>query len=250
MGGNDRAGGGEAPPMISARSARRSAILALVALSSAGGCSGEFGDRVREQVHRAIAAGPSPLVRVENVAGTVRVEGWSRPIVDVDATKYGHDAAELRDFTVDVRREAGGVSVVTRYSGGMRGGGVRYRISVPADASVRISNIAGTVDLAGVGGDVAVATQAGAITADLGRVTGNRSIDLRATTGAVTLSISPQSDARVTASSTVGAFGSDLPGISQQRENIVGVRGGGTIGAGSARIRLTTTTGAIALHQL
>jgi hypothetical protein len=227
----------------------RAVAFAFAALLSFGGCSGGFGDRVRQQVQRSIAVGRVPLVRVDNVAGTVRVEGWSRPIVDVDATKYGNDASELRDITIAVNRQSDGVSVVTSYGGAIHGGGVRYRISVPTGASVRIRNVAGTVDLAGVGGDVDVETQAGAITANLGRVTGDRSIDLRATTGAVTLSISSASDARVTAYSTIGAFANDVPGITQQRENVVGVRGGGTIGSGSARITLTTTTGAIALQQ-
>jgi hypothetical protein len=232
------------------RGSGRALALASAALLTLAGCSGSFGDNVSEQFHRTIGTGPAPLVRVENEAGTVRVDGWSRPVVEVDATKYGHDAAELRNVTITVVRDENGVSIVTGYTGDLHGGGVRYRIFVPGGASVRIRNVAGTVDLAAVGGDVDVETQAGAITANLGRVTGSRSVDLRATTGAVSLSISPQSDARVAASSTVGAFASDVPGITQERENIVGVRGGGTIGSGSARITLTTTTGAIALHHL
>jgi hypothetical protein len=35
----------------------------------------------------------------------------------------------------------------------------------------------------------------------------------------------------------------------QRRENLVGASGSGTLGAGSARIHITTTTGAIALRQ-
>jgi DUF4097 and DUF4098 domain-containing protein YvlB len=131
----------------------------------------------------------------------------------------------------------------------MQSGGVRYRISVPAAASLQISNVAGAISIAGIRGDAGVETQAGKIDAGLGRVDGNRSIDLRATTGAVVLWISPDSSANVEASSTVGAFASNLPGISESRENIVGVRASGTIGSGSARIRLTTTTGAVALRE-
>ena len=87
------------------------------------------------------------------------------------------------------------------------------------------------------------------IAANVGRVGGDRSIDLRATTGAVTLTIAPGSSATVEANSTVGDFASDVPGMTGEREHIVGARGVGTIGSGSARIRLTTTTGAIALRE-
>jgi hypothetical protein len=218
-------------------------ILALVA------CNGSWSDRVREQVHRSIAVGAAPLVRVDNIAGAVRVEAWDRPIVDVDATKYGYDTQELRSVDVVVTREESGASIVTKYTGGVHGGGVRYRIFVPADASLHIGNVAGTVDLAGVRGNVAVDTQAGMITANVGVVDGDRSIDLRATTGAIELTIARGSSVRVEAYSTVGAFDSDIPGISQQRQNLVGSKGGGTIGSGSASIRLETTTGAITLRQ-
>ncbi len=212
-------------------------------------CSGAFAERMHETVRRTIAAGAAPVVRVDNVAGTVRIEGWNKPLVDVEATKYGHDENELRSIAVDVSRQADEIAVATRYGGGVHGGGVRYRISVPSGSSLRVSNIAGAADLAGVLGDLDVETQAGEITADAGIVRANRSIDLRATTGAIKLTIAPGSSARVEAESTVGNFSSDVPGISQQRQNIVGSSGRGTIGSGSARIRLTTTTGAITLRQ-
>lgn len=211
-------------------------------------CNAALGERVQEDFHQAVAAGSAPAVHLENIAGSVRVEAWSRPIVDVEATKYGNDTRDVRSITIDVRKEPGQVSIVTSYAPGEHGGGVRYRISVPADASLRIGNVAGAVDLSGVRGNVDVETQAGEITADVGDVSGSRAIGLRATTGAITLTIAPGSSARVEATSTVGDFSSDVPGIARQRENLVGARGGGTIGSGSGQIRLSTTTGAIALR--
>jgi hypothetical protein len=100
-----------------------------------------------------------------------------------------------------------------------------------------------------VRGNIDVATQAGEITVEAGVVSGERSIVLRATTGAVNLTIARGSNATVDANSTVGDFSSDVPGLAQQREHIVGARGGGTIGSGGARIALNTTTGAITLNQ-
>jgi hypothetical protein len=233
-------------PWTTAR-VRRVAIAAALPLLLSG-CASSFGD-VRETVHRTVSAGASPAVRVENVAGIVQVDAWHRSDVDVVATKYGHDAQALRDVTVDVRSDSSGVSVVTNYAGGTHTGGVRYRIHVPDDASLRIGNVAGAVKIGGVRGNIHVETEAGEIVADLGKVAGDRSIDLHATTGAISLWISPESSATVEASSTVGAFASNLPGMTQTRENIVGVRASGTIGSGSARIRLGATTGAVAIRQ-
>ena len=125
---------------------------------------------------------------------------------------------------------------------------MRYRISVPPGASLQIGNVAGSVSVGGVSGDVSVETQAGTIDATLGRVDGDRSIDLRATTGTIALRIARDSSASVNAESTVGSFSSDVPGIVQSRENVVGVRASGNVGSGTARIRLNTTTGAIALR--
>jgi DUF4097 and DUF4098 domain-containing protein YvlB len=225
------------------RAALAAASLSLVA------CNGDFNDRYHEQFHQAVAASATASVRVENIAGIVRVEGWPRSGVDVEATKYGYDASDVRSIAIVVTSTQSGVTIASRYARGVHGGGVRYRIRVPSGASLQVENTAGAVDVADVGGNLGIETEAGEITADAGRVDGSRSIDLRATTGAVTLYVAPGSSARVNASSTVGDFSSNVPGISSQRENLVGARGAGTIGTGAGRIRLSTTTGAITLRE-
>ncbi len=224
---------------------RAVSIAAIVAL---GACSHSFGERAHEQFHQSVDAGAAPLVRVDNVAGSVTIE--ARPgAVDVAATKYARDEQQLRLVTIDVHQSGGTVAIATTYHAALNRAGVRYRIGVPAGASLRISNVAGAVDIAGVDGDIRVETQAGEIAVDAGTVRGKRTIDLHATTGAVTLSVARGSDASVEAQSTIGDFATDISGITSSRENLIGVRGSGRIGNGSAQIRLTTTTGAIALRE-
>lgn len=210
-------------------------------------CSG--GDRLHEQVHQTLSVNGTPNVSVRNVAGVVRVETWQKPIVDVKATKTGYDIGDLRNIAVDVHLDGGTVVIATRYSGDTRGGGVDYQISVPEGASTNIHNVAGAVDLAGVRGDVVVETQAGQITANLGKVEGARSIALSATTGAIRLAIARDSSASIEVNSTIGHFSSSFPGIEQSSENVVGTRASGKIGSGSATIRLSTTVGAIELRD-
>ncbi len=221
----------------------------LAAMLSLSACAGATEGRVHEQVHQTIPASPAAIVHVDNIAGEIRVRGWQKPSVDVTATKYGYDADELRAIAIGAHVEGNEVFIVTTYSSGMTRGGVRYDISVPAGASVRIGNVAGVVAVSGVTGDVEVDTQTGTIDADVGKVADARSIDLHATTGAITLSIAPGSSASVDAGSTVGAFSSDVPGVTERRENLVGAKASGRIGSGSATIRLRTTTGAISLRE-
>jgi hypothetical protein len=229
---------------------RKVEMAALMALMALCACSGSLGERVHEEFHQAIDSGPAPTVHVDNIAGTVRITPWSKPVVDIAATKYGYDAAELHSVTISVHREGDGIFVVTTYAGENHNGGVRYRISVPAGSAVQVGNVAGSVSVGKVSGNVTVETQAGTVDARLGRVDGDRSIDLRATTGTIALRIARDSNATVAAESTVGSFSSDFPGIEQSRENIVGAQAHGKIGSGTARIRLTTTTGAITLRTM
>jgi DUF4097 and DUF4098 domain-containing protein YvlB len=223
---------------------RTIAAGAMVALSA---CSVNLGDRVHETSRQAIESGATPVVHVDNIAGAVTIEPWEKPTVDIVATKYGAHVEDLHNVTVGVHRAGDEIFIVTTYSGTTNHGDVRYKISVPTGASVQVSNVAGMTSVGAVTGNVNVGTQAGAIEVNLGRVDGQRTIDLSATTGAIALRIASDSSASVDASSTIGGVSSDVPGISQSRENLLGARASGKVGAGSARIKLRTTTGAISL---
>jgi len=221
-------------------------FLILAILASLTACAGV--SQMREEVRRSVSTAANPSVRVENTVGGVRVTVSSKHEVDVDAIKSGSSADDLRNILVDVQSQGGTVTITTKYRN-FASGGVRYAISVPAGASLNVDNATGAVNVEGVEGDVTAATQTGEIVADLGRVAGRRAVDLSATTGSVRLIIDPASDATVDARSVVGDFKSDFPGLSVDRENVVGSRASGKIGGGSASIRLNTTAGAIALRR-
>lgn len=185
--------------------------LCVAAALSLSACSGSFGENVRASFHQAVASGASPIVHVENVAGSVRIEGWAKRTVDIAATKYAHDEDALRAIAIGIRRDGDTITVVTNYAAAVHAGGVRYRISVPADAALQVHNVAGAVDAGRIRGNVDVDTQAGEITVEAGAVTGSRSIDLRATTGAITLVIAPGSNATVVARSTLATSRATFP---------------------------------------
>lgn len=231
--------------MTRANSIRTLSLAALITLVA---CTGTISrGQVQEQFHQSVPVSGVPTVHVDNVAGNVRIRAWNKPTVDVEATKNASETSELRGITISIHSVGTNIFVATKYSSSTHSGGVTYSISVPSNASLEIKNVAGTVDIVGVHGSVGVKTQAGTIAADLGRVDGNRLIDLSATTGTVRLSIARNSSASVNATSTVGGFSSDFPSVAKSTQNIVGASATGTIGAGSAKIHISTTTGTIAL---
>jgi hypothetical protein len=220
--------------------------LALAALSmTLAACSGT---QVRETVHKSISTGAAPAVRIDNAVGQVTITGWQKNSIDIEAVKTAMTQDIVNTIDIDVQIQGNTVAIATKYHG-FGGGGVRYTISVPAGSSLDVTNTTGAVRIDGVNGDVSAAAQTGAVEASVGRVSDRRAIDLSATTGEVRLSIDPNSDARVEAHTSVGDVSSDFEPVESSRQNVVGASASGTIGSGSASIRLRTTTGAIRLRR-
>lgn len=209
------------------------------------GCSGS---QVHETVHNSVSVGAAPSVRIDNAVGAIHVTGWQKNTIDIKAVKDGMSIQAVRNIDIDVQTNGNDVTIATKYHG-FGNGGVAYTISVPAGASLDVTNSTGEIRIDGVDGDVKAVAQTGSVDANVGRVNGQRSIDLTATTGSIRLAIGSHSDARVDARASVGDVRSDFPSIVSGRQNVVGASAAGTIGEGSGSIRLTTTTGSIALRQ-
>lgn len=220
--------------------------LALAAFPIAlTACSGT---QFRESVHKSVTAGAAPHVHIDNSVGEVNVTGSQSHVIDIEAVKSGTSPEAVRNIDIDVQSQGDTVTIATKYRN-FASGGVRYTISVPAGASLDIDNTTGAIHVDGVDGDLTASTQTGEIVANAGRVAARRAIDLTATTGAIKLGIDPHSDARVDASTTIGDVRSDFDSVESARQNVTGASASGTIGNGSASIRLKTTTGAIVLRH-
>jgi DUF4097 and DUF4098 domain-containing protein YvlB len=209
------------------------------------GCSGT---QVREHVHKSVSTGAAPSVRIDNAVGAIRVTGWQKKTIDIEAVKDGMSMDAVHNIDIDVQTNGNDVTIATKYHA-FGTGGVSYTISVPAGASLDITNSTGEIRVSNIDGDVRAKAQTGSVDANVGRVSGNRSIDLTARTGSIKLAIDAHSDARVEARASLGDVSSDFPSVESSRQNVVGASASGRIGAGSASIRLTTTTGSIAVLQ-
>lgn len=219
----------------------------LCGLVIATACSGSF-DEVRQPFHTSVAGGSASTVVVSNIVGDVRVKPGDGNAVDVAATKYASNQTELANIDIVARSNDGVISVQTIYRG-EHAGGVRYNITVPRDASVRITNTVGTIRVGQVGGSVVARAGTGTVEAQLGRVATNRSIDLRTGTGTIALHVAGDSSANVSASSALGSISSDFPSIEPIRSNLVGANATGKIGDGAASVRLSVGTGSIAIDR-
>jgi DUF4097 and DUF4098 domain-containing protein YvlB len=220
-------------------------LLTPLAAVSLTACS--FAE-VHETVHQSIASSHSPLVRLQNAVGTVRIDGWDKDTVDVVARKGARSVSDLHNIGIDLHDDNGTIVIVTKYSGFMNSGGVEYTVHVPAASSINVHNDTGTVDVTGIGGNVTINNTTGRVTANLGTVGSNRNVDISTATGEVRLTIARDSSATVDANTSIGNVSSDFPNLNENRHT-VSDHVTGKIGAGLGTIRLSVSTGSISLRS-
>lgn len=222
-------------------------LAALCGLLALAGCfsSGSFEKRYAESDHKTLAAAGVKTLRVENVAGRVRVEATNANTVEVDATKRATSLDALKQIHIDIKIDGDTIAVVSTNDGVVSNANVDFTIKAPASLALNVTNTAGTTRATGFTNDVSVSSQAGTIDVDMAKLGGAQRIDLSGTAGTVSLTMPRHSDATVDAHSTVGSLHSDFPELTSSRTNVVGESGRGTIGSGSAKVTLNATTGTI-----
>jgi hypothetical protein len=218
-------------------------------------------DTVKET--RALDHGGS--FELDNVNGRVLVSTWSEPEVRIEADKAASSRRMLHRLSVQVEGQGSLVRVHTQYPrhpwflGG--GGRVDYKVTVPADARVRVKTVNGRVEVDGVAsevhasttnGSVEVKDAGGAVVASCvnGSVTAgyrSRPVDadtrLSTTNGSVTLWLPEGTGGRLEAETVNGSVESDLPLQStdrSSRHHLVG-----RLGDGRGSIELNTVNGSI-----
>jgi len=206
---------------------------------------------------------------LNNVNGTVRIEGWDKNEVEIHAIKSTPDERNLLDLVaIDVDAKPEGLAVSTRYP---QQEGVEvtvdYVIHVPRHAQVsHVNTINGTLrifseeslgELHAVNGNIEVYESSGNVHAhttngnvyvELKHAADARGISAETTNGSVLLAIPPDLPADLEARCMNGSFSSELPmmvkGASQPRT----IRG--TLGQGGMPIRLGTVNGTVRIVAL
>ncbi|HZS72686.1 MAG TPA: hypothetical protein VFA13_12690 [Candidatus Acidoferrum sp.] len=206
---------------------------------------------------------PGGTFELQNVNGTVDVQGWDRNEVEVRAVKTAKQReSDLERVSIDVQARPNAISVSTRYpqNEGVEVA-VEYTIHVPHGASVehlvtvngtlRISDVDNIEELRTVNGNIEVFEGGGAVRAHTTNGTIHIELPRRQTkavvaetmNGSVILALPADAQADLETRCLNGNFSSELPVSMESTAAPREMRG--RLGAGGAAIRLRTVNGAI-----
>jgi hypothetical protein len=222
-----------------------------------------------QEITKTYPMRPDGSFELNNVNGTVRIEGWDKDEVEVRAVKTTPDKQSLLDLVaIDIEATPEALSVSTRYP--QQEGvevAVDYVIHVPRHVQLsHVNNINGTLriysseslgELHTVNGNIEVYessgnmrahTTNGNIYAELKSPGDARGASAETTNGSVLLAIPVDLPANLEARCMNGSFSSDLPMVMQGAAQPRTVHG--MLGHGGAPIHLGTVNGTIRVVAL
>ena len=250
--------------LVRSASRRSATVLCLIFAFLAPLCFG-----VTREFARTYPLRPDGSFELNNVNGTVRIEGWDKDEVEVRAVKTTPDKAALLDLVaIDVDARPGAVSVSTRYP---QEEGVEvvvdYVIHVPRRVQVsHVNNINGTlrvissdsigelhtvngnIEVYESGGNIHARTTNGNVYIELKHALDRQGASAETTNGSVLLAIPVDLPADLEARCMNGSFSSDLPIVMQGANQPRVVQG--KLGGGGAAIHLGTVNGTIRVVAL
>lgn len=204
--------------------------------------------------------------QLENVNGSVLVEGWNRDEVQVRAVKTGSAGlGDLDRVRIEVQSSPGALAVRTRYPAAEGADvAVEYHVFVPyrimlgsvqtVNGSVRVSGVEGQGRLRSVNGNVEVLDSSGRFSArttngdlrlELRKLLDGAPMDIETVNGSVVLGLPSDARADLDILSMNGKFRSELPMRASQSLPLRGFRA--KLGLGGGEISVRTINGGIRL---
>jgi hypothetical protein len=212
---------------------------------------------------------PGGSFELQNVNGTVDVQGWDRDEIEVHAVKTAkHKESDLELVSIDVDAKPEGVSVTTRYpqNEGVEVA-VEYTVHVPhfahvehlgtVNGTLRVSGVEAVEDLRTVNGNIEVYEGGGSVHAhstngnvhlELQRVQDKNGAVAETTNGSVLLAIPADTHANLEVRCLNGNFFSELPVALESTQRPRETHG--KLGKGGVPIRLHTVNGGIRVVAL
>jgi hypothetical protein len=228
-------------------------------------------DRYRACEVRDYSLPSGPLTVEGGQNGGIRVEGWDRSEIRIQAivSANAREEAEAKRLLseVDVQAGSGRVASTGPTARNRQSWSVSYRINVPrqndlelkaTNGGITISSVSGTirfdttnggVRLTDVGGDVRGETRNGGLSVTLnGDRWDGAGLDVQTSNGGVTLAIPDGYNAELTTRTVNGGFRSDYPmtiqGELSPRRGI-----STTLGAGGPPVNVRTTNGGVRISR-
>jgi hypothetical protein len=247
----------------------RKMLVPAVVLMLALAVAAVPGFAISKEFNQSYPMQPGGTFELQNVNGTVEVQGWEKDVVEVHALKTAKfKESDLERVSIEINANHDGVSVATRYP---QNEGVEvtveYTIHVPYSAKVEhLGTVNGTVVIAGVdqveelrtvngnievyGADSTVHahTTNGNVRLELSHVHGISGTLAETTNGSVVLALPADAQADLEARCLNGNFLSELPVAMESSQKPRELHG--KLGRGGAPIKLHTVNGGIRLVAL
>jgi DUF4097 and DUF4098 domain-containing protein YvlB len=238
-------------------------IVTLMAVGSLTAAAWTAACRANDEVFdRIVPLAAANSFELQNVNGSVDVEGWDRDAVEIHAVKTAKNGdTDLDRVKIEVQSAADHVSVQSIYpKDDTEEVSIAYTIRVPmrvllrevatVNGDIRIHGVNATGNLRSVNGDVEAYDSTGSLSAEttngnirleLSRVT-DSPLSAQTVNGSIIVALPTGSSAALDARSLNGEVRSDLPfagGASGRREFR------GMLGSGGSTMRLRTVNGSI-----
>jgi hypothetical protein len=219
---------------------------------------------ISKEFNQSYPLQPGGSFELQNVNGTVDVQGWDRNVVEVHAVKTAKEKeSDLERVTIEVDARPDGVSVATRYpqNEGVEVA-VEYTVHVPHGARVEhIGTVNGTLRISGIdnvgdvhtvngniemfeaGGSVHAHTTNGNVHLELAHLQDKTGATAETTNGSLVLAVPSDLQAEVEARCLNGNFSSEIPITMESTQRPREVHG--KLGRGGAPIHLRTVNGGI-----
>jgi hypothetical protein len=247
----------------------RKMIVPAVVLACALAIAAVPGFAISKEFNQSYPLQTGGTFELQNVNGTVEVQGWDRDVVEVHAVKTAKlKESDLERVSIDVNANREGVSIATRYppNEGVEVA-VEYTIHVPHGAKVEhLGTVNGTLRIAGVGeveelrtvnGNIEVygaastvraRTTNGNVRLELSHLHGVGGTLAETTNGSVILALPANSQADLEARCLNGNFLSELPVAMESSLKPREMHG--RLGQGGVPIKLHTVNGGIRVVAL
>jgi Putative adhesin len=219
---------------------------------------------ISKEFNQSYPLQPGGSFELQNVNGTVDVQGWDRNEIEVHAVKTAKQKeSDLERVSIEVDAKPNAVSITTRYpqNEGVEVA-VEYIVHVPHGARVehvgtvngalRISGVETVEDLHTVNGDIEVFEAGGSVHAhttngnvrlELARLQEKTGAIAETTNGSLVLAVPSDTQADLEARCLNGNFFSELPIAMESTQRPREIHG--KLGHGGAPIHLRTVNGGI-----
>jgi DUF4097 and DUF4098 domain-containing protein YvlB len=247
------------------------AFLALMVSSALAHARDNNEGRVTEEFHHTYPLSADGRINLQNINGAVHITVWDQNEVKVDALKLADNDTELKNTEIRINASANSISIETHYAKENDWGGhhdfasVEYTLKVPRKAMLdEIKLVNGSLDVAGVQGEVRASCVNGMLTAKqlggrakLSTVNGELEakfdraageVELSSVNGSIDLTLPSDAKASIEANTVSGGIENDF-GLHSDDHRFVGHDLRGELGGGGAQIRLNNVNGTIDIHH-